>query len=88
MPLAWVLDTCTEFKLQVEASLRTFDSMGIAGSELGRPALAGLSSLTTWVEETIAKAQLLRRCEGTGGGHRALGDDASCDIGFSRHRCG
>ena len=25
---------------------------------LGRPALAGLSSLTTWVEETIAKAKL------------------------------
>ena len=38
--------------------MRTFDSLGIAGSELGRPALAGLSSLTTWVEETIAKAKL------------------------------
>ena len=59
VPLAWMLDTCTEYKLQVEASLRTFDSMGIAGSKLGRPALAaGLSSLTTWVEETIAKAKL------------------------------
>ena len=54
-----MLGTCTEYKLQVEASLRTFDSMGIAGSKLGRPALAaGLSSLTTWVEETIAKAKL------------------------------
>ena len=53
-----MLDTCTEYKLHVEASLRTFDSMGIAGSALGRPALAaGLSSLTTWVEETIAKAK-------------------------------
>ena len=39
--------------------MRTFDFLGIAGSELGRPALAGLSSLTTWVEETIAKAKLL-----------------------------
>ena len=58
VPLAWMLDTCTECKLQVEASLRTFDSIGIAGSDLGRPALAGLSSLTTWVEETIAKAKL------------------------------
>ena len=58
VPLVWVLGTCTECKLQVEASLRTFGSMGIAGSELGRPALAGLSSLTTWVEETIAKAKL------------------------------
>ena len=54
-----MLGSYTEFKLQVEASLRTFDSLGIAGSELGRPALAGLSSLTTWVEETIAKVQLL-----------------------------
>ena len=54
-----MLGTCTEFKLQVEASLRTFDSLGIAGSELGRPALAGLPSLTTWVKETIAKVQLL-----------------------------
>ena len=48
-----------ECKLQVEAFLRTFDSLGIDGSELGRPALAGLSSLTTKVEETIAKGQLL-----------------------------
>ena len=34
--------------------------MGIAGSDLGRPALSGLSSLTTWingVEETIATAK-------------------------------
>ena len=55
-----MLGTCTKYKLQAKASLRTFDSMGIiAGSELGRPALAGLSSLTTWVEETIAKVQLL-----------------------------
>ena len=38
--------------------MRTFDSLGIAGSELGRPALAGLSSLITWVEKTIAKAKL------------------------------
>ena len=30
VPLAWMLDTCTEYKLQVETSLRTFDSMGIA----------------------------------------------------------
>ena len=40
--------------------MRTVDSMGIAGSDLGRPALAGLSSLTTWIsgiEETIAKAK-------------------------------
>ena len=59
VPLASMLDSRTEFKLQVEASLRTFDSLGIAGSELGRPALAGLPSLTTWVEETIAKGQLL-----------------------------
>ena len=43
VPLASMLDSCTEFKLQVEASLRTYDSLGIAGSELGRPALAGLS---------------------------------------------
>ena len=86
VPLASMLDSCTECKLQVEASLRTFDSLGIAGSELGRPALAGLSSLTTWVEETIAKGQLLRRCNGTDGGHRALGADASCDIDLSRHR--
>ena len=47
VPLAWMLDTCAEYKLQVEASLRTFGSMDIASSELGRPALAGLSSLTT-----------------------------------------
>ena len=59
VPLAWMLDTFTEFKLQVEASLRTFGSLGIAGSELGRPALAGLSSLTTWAEEAIAKS---KRC--------------------------
>ena len=59
VPLASTLDSCTECKLQVEAFLRTFDSLGIDGSELGRPALAGLSSLTTRVEETIAKGQLL-----------------------------
>jgi len=59
VPLASTLDSCTEFKLQVEANLRTYDSLGIDGSELGRPALAGLSSLTTCVEETIAKGQLL-----------------------------
>ena len=59
VPLASMLDSCAECKLQVEASLRTFDSLGIGGSELGRPALAGLSSLTTRVEETIAKGQLL-----------------------------
>ena len=59
VPLASTLDSCTECKLQVEASLRTFDSLGIDGSELGRPALAGLPSLTTCVEETIAKGQLL-----------------------------
>ena len=58
VPLAWMLDTSTEYKLQVEASLRTFDSIGIAGSELGRPALAGLYSLATWVEEAIAKVKL------------------------------
>ena len=52
-----MLDTCAEWKLQVEASSRTFDSLGIAGSELGRPALAGLSSLTTWAEEAIAKSK-------------------------------
>ena len=61
VPLAWVLDTCTIYKLPVETSLHTFDFMGITGSELGRPALAGLSSLTTWVEETIAKA---KSCDG------------------------
>ena len=38
--------------------MRTFDSLGIAGSELGRPALAGLSSLATEVEGTIAKLKL------------------------------
>ena len=59
VPLASTLDSCTELKLQVEANLRTYDSLGIDGSELGRPALAGLSSLTTCVEETIAKGQLL-----------------------------
>ena len=59
VPLASMLDSCTEFKLQVEASLRTFDSLGIGGSELGRPALAGLPCLTTRVGETIAKGQLL-----------------------------
>jgi len=59
VPLASMLDRCAEFKLQVEASLRTYDSLGIDGSELGRPALAGLPSLTTCVEETIAKGQLL-----------------------------
>ena len=57
VPLAWMLETCTDYKLQVETSTRTFDSMGIAGSDLGRPALAGLSRFTTWVEETIAKAK-------------------------------
>ena len=59
VPLASMLDRCAEFKLQVEASLRTYDSLGIDGSELGRQALAGLSSLTTRLEETIAKGQLL-----------------------------
>ena len=59
VPLVWMLGTCTEYKLQVEASLRTFGSLRIAGSELVRPAhAAGLYSLTTWVEETIAKAKL------------------------------
>ena len=58
VPLAWVLDTCTEYKLQLETFMRTLGSLGIAGSDLGRPALAGLSSFTTWVEETIAKAKL------------------------------
>ena len=57
VPLAWMLETCTEFKLQLETFMRTLGSMGIAGSDLGRPALAGLSSFT-WVEETIAKAKL------------------------------
>ena len=38
--------------------MRTLGSLGIAGSDLGRPAPAGLSSFTTWVEETIAKAKL------------------------------
>ena len=58
VPLAWVLYTFAECKLQVEASLRAFDSLGIAGSELGRPALSGLSSLTTWAEEAVAKSKL------------------------------
>ena len=58
VPLAWMLDTCTEHKLQLETFMRTLGSLGIAGSDLGRPALAGLSSFTTWVEETIAKAKL------------------------------
>ena len=40
--------------------MRTFDSLGIAGSELGRPALAGLTSLATMVEETTAK---WKQCE-------------------------
>ena len=52
MPLACLLDTC------IEAKMRTFDSLGIAGSELARPALAGLSSLATGVEETVAKVKL------------------------------
>ena len=38
--------------------MRTFGSLGIAGSELGRPALAGLSSLATGAEETIAKFKM------------------------------
>ena len=50
VPLACLMDTCAEYKLQIEANMRTFDSLGIAGSELGRPALAGLSSLATTVE--------------------------------------
>ena len=58
VPLACFLETFTEWKLQVEASSRTFGSLGIAGSELGRPALEGLSSLATWVEEAIAKVKL------------------------------
>ena len=40
--------------------MRAVDSISIASSDLGRPALAGLSSLTTWtneVEETISKAK-------------------------------
>ena len=56
--LARMLETCTEFKLQLETCMRTLDPMGIIGSDLGRPALAGLSSFTTWVEVTIAKAKL------------------------------
>ena len=55
VPLAWMLDTCTEYKLQLETFMRTLDSLGIAGSDLGRPALAGLSSLITIVEEAISK---------------------------------
>jgi hypothetical protein len=58
VPLAWMLDTLTEHKLQLETFMRTLGSLGIAGSDLGRPALAGLSSFTTWVEETITKAKL------------------------------
>ena len=58
VPLAWMLDTCTECKLQLETFMRTLGSLGIAGSDLGRPALAGLSSFTTWVEVTITKAKL------------------------------
>ena len=59
VPLACFLDTCAEWEFQVEASSRTFGSLGIvAGSGLGRPALAGLSSLATWVEEAIAKVKL------------------------------
>ena len=58
VPLAWMLDTCTEYKLQLETFMRTLGSLGIAGSDLGRPALTGLSSFTTWVEETITKAKL------------------------------
>ena len=57
VPLAWMLGTCTEYKIQLETFMRTLDSLGIAGSNLGRPALSGLSSFTTWVEETI-KAKL------------------------------
>ena len=55
-----MLETCTAQKLQVEAVVRAVDSMGIAGSDLGRPALSGLSSLTTWisgVEKTISNRQ-------------------------------
>ena len=58
VPLAWMLGTCTEFKLQLETSMRTLGSLGIAGSDLGRPAFSGLSSFTTWVEETSAKKKL------------------------------
>ena len=58
VPLACLPDTIAEYKLQTEANMRTFDSLGIAGSELGRPALAGLPSLATGVEETIAKLKL------------------------------
>ena len=59
VPLACLLETCAEYKLQIiEAIMRTFDSLGIADSELSRPALAGLPSLATGVEETIAKLKL------------------------------
>ena len=61
VPPASMLETSTAHRLQeVETIVRAVDSMGIAGSDLGRPALAGLSSLTTWisgVEETIATAE-------------------------------
>ena len=60
VPLASILETCAKHKLRVEVNMRTAGFMGIAGSDLGRPALAGLSSLTTCisgVEETIAKAK-------------------------------
>ena len=80
VPLACFLDTCTEWKLQVEASSRTFDSLGIAGSELGRPALAGLSSLTTWVEEAIAKVKLCEDGAAQMVASERSATDASCDI--------
>ena len=60
VPLASILETCAKYKLRNEVNMRTAGFMGIVGSDLGRPALAGLSSLTTWisgVEETIAKAK-------------------------------
>ena len=61
MSLACLPGTIAEYKLQTEANMRTcFDSLGIAGSELGRPALAGLTSLATMAEETIAK---WKQCE-------------------------
>ena len=66
VPLACFLDTCAEQKLWVEASSRTYGSLGIAGSELGRPALARAENQITTGEYLTIDNQGCRRALSSG----------------------
>ena len=86
----WALVQNTSFRSRPACALSTPWALPAQSWAVQLLQLAGLPSLTTWVEETIAKAKLCddAKAQVVASERSAIGDDASCEIAFQHHRCG